>query len=234
MEIQVMESKKAQKSWLWTGMVFVALVVLGTAAAVDASVPAYAGPSWRNGLGTTLEQWSFGDGSVTPSPDPLTLHNTYGTPELWVGSRATYYDSIDSYKGVWTPGTDEIDIQIPNTDNTGSNTYKNIWIEITWKAAGLTVRPHLPSNPMVLVDPDGGYDAMNFTRSDTLINDSGWYRTIVMVDIWPNPISEWIAIKGDIYIDEITIDTRCVPEPATFGLLIGGAFVALRRKLKKS
>jgi hypothetical protein len=232
MEIQVMNSKKAQKSWLWTGMAFVALVVLGTSAAVDASVPPYYGPSWRGGPGTTLEQWLFSDSSVLPSPDDV--HNPYGTPELWIGGRATYYESIDSYKGVWAPGTDEIDVLIPNTDNTSSDTYKNIWIEITWKAAGLTVRPRIPSNPLVGVAPDGGYDAMNFTRSDTLIDDSGWYRTIVMVDIWPNPISEWITIKGDIYIDEITIDTRCVPEPATFGLLIGGAFMALRRKQKKS
>jgi len=234
-----MDSKKVQKSWLRTGAAFVVLVVLSMAVVADAS---YTGPSWRNGAGTTFEQWTFPNSS--PSPDSGTSpdtgwHNTFGTPELWVedsstGGRSTYYASIDSHTGIWTPGSDEIDLQIPNSSATGAGTEKHIWAEITWKVDGAITR--VPDSLMVGIDPaypTGSYTEMDFTRSDTPLG-SGWYSTVVMVDIWPNPISEWITVKGDIYIDEITIDTQCIPEPATFGLLIGGAFMALRKRILKS
>jgi hypothetical protein len=224
-----MESKKVQKSWLRTGVAFVALIVLSMAVVADAS---YAGPSWRGGAGTTFEQWSFPDSSTSPSPDAGYV-NPYGTPSLWVGDRAMYFSSFDSRTGVWAPKTDEIDLQIPNNPNTGDDTQKTIWAEITWKVAGLDTRTTHDDSLMVGVDPEGGYTGMNFTRSDTSLGN-GWFSTIVKVDIWPNPLSEWITVKGDIYIDEITIDTKCIPEPATFGLLIGGAFMAVRKKQKKS
>ena len=118
-----MNSKKTKKSWLQAGAMFVALVILSMAVVADASV--YAGPSWRGGAGTTFEQWSFSSSSTESSPDAGYV-NQYGTPDWWIGSRATYLSSLDTYTGVWTPGTDEMDLQIPNTSNTGANTEKTI------------------------------------------------------------------------------------------------------------
>jgi hypothetical protein len=225
-----MNSKKVQKNWLRTGAVFVVLVVLSMAVVANASVYP---PSWRGGAGTTLEQWSFSDSSTSPSPDAGNLHNPFGTPSLWIGDRATYFASFDSHTGVWAPKTDEMDLEIPNNPVTGDDTQKTILAEITWKVAGLDSRTTHDDSLMVGVDPEGGYTEMDFTRSDTSLGN-GWFSTVVKVDIWPNPLSEWITVKGDIYIDEITIDTKCIPEPATLGLLIGGAFMALRRKRKKA
>ena len=227
-----MNSKKIQKNWLRTGTVFVALVVLNMVVVADASV--YTGPSWRGGPATTFEQWSFSDSGTSPSPDAGSV-NPYGTPQLWVGDRAVYFPSVDTYSGVWALKTDEVDVQFPNSSDTENGTEKNIWVEITWKVASLDSRTTYDDKLMVGVDPAGAYTEMDFTRSDTSLGD-GWFSTVVNVDIWPNPTSEYITIKGDIYIDETTIDTRCTttPEPATFGLLIGGAFMAVRRKQKKS
>jgi hypothetical protein len=221
-----MNSKKTQKNWLQAGMTFVVLVVLSMAVVADAGV--YTGPSWRKGTGTTFEQWSFSS-STSLSPDAGSF-TPYGTPELWIGDRAAYFSTVDTYTGVWAPKNDEMDFQIPNNPNNAAGTEKHIWAEITWKVAGLDSRTSNDSL-MVGVDPGGVYTAMDFTRSDTDLGN-GWFSTIVKVDIWPNPISEWITVKGDIYIDEITIDTQCIPEPATFGLLIGGALMAIRRKRK--
>ncbi|MGD0571812.1 MAG: PEP-CTERM sorting domain-containing protein [Sedimentisphaerales bacterium] len=224
-----MSNKKvrAQKNWLRTGMTFVALVVLSMAVVADAS---YGGPSWRGGTGTTLEQWSFSSSSTDSFPD--SYNNTYGEPELWVDGSTTYFSSKDTYNGVWTLGTGDIAIEIPNNPNNAAGTEKHIWTEITWKVAGLVAR--VPDSLMVGVYPEysvGDYTEMDFTRSDTSLGN-GWFSTIVKTDIWPNPTSELITITGDVYIDEVTIDTQCIPEPATFGLLIGGAFIAIRRKTK--
>jgi hypothetical protein len=216
----------SKKNWL----AIAALVVLSMAVVADAGV--YTGPSWRGGPGTTFEKWSFADGSATPSADAGVV-NPYGTPSLWIGDRATWSQTIDTYTGVWAPKTDEMDFQIPNRSATWAGTEKHIWAEITWKVAGLDTRTTHDDSLMVGVDPEGDYTAMNFTRLDTSLGN-GWFSTIVKVDIWPNPLSEWITVKGDIYIDEVTIDTQCVPEPATLGLLIGGAFMAIRRKHKKA
>jgi hypothetical protein len=190
-----------------------------------ACLPAFAEPPWRGTQGATFQRWSFGDSSTSPSPDAGYV-NPFGTPSLFIGDRAVWFATIDTYTGVWTPGTDEMDLQIPNTPTTGAGTQKTIWIEITWKAAGLVAR--VPDSLTVNVDPESDYTAINFTHSDTSIGN-GWFRTVEIVDIWPNPTSEWITVKGDIYIDEITIDTKCIPEPATL-LLIALGGLALRRK----
>ena len=225
-----MNSRKIQNNWLRTGMAFVALVVLSMAVVADAS---YGGPSWRGGAGSTLEQWSFSSSSTDSFPD--SYNNTYGKPELWVDGSATYYSSspiLDPYTGVWTLGTGDIAIEIPNNPNNATGTEKHIWTEITWKVAGLVAR--VPDSLTVGVNPEysvGNYTKMDFTRSDTPLGN-GWFSTIVKTDIWPNPTSEIITITGDVYIDEVAIDTQCIPEPATFGLLIGGAFMAIRRKTK--
>jgi len=229
-----MNSKEIQKSWLQTGTVFVVLVVLSMAVVADAS---YGGPSWRGGAGTTLEQWAFSTSSTDSTADSYV--NTFGTPELWVDGSAAYSATLpsDSHTGIWALKTGDIGIEIPNSSATWAGTEKHIWAEFTWKVAGLNA--HVPDSLSVGVNPEYSvgnfYTAMNFTRSDTLLAN-GWYSTIVMVDIWPNPLSEYITVTGDVYIDETTIDTQCIPnpEPATFALLIGGAFMAVRRKQKKA
>jgi hypothetical protein len=220
-----MNSKQIQKNWL----AIAALVVLSMAVVADASVSAYTGPSWRGGPGTTFERWSFSSDSTSPSPD--SYNNPYGAPSLWIGDRATWSQTIDTYANVWALKTDEMDLQIPNRSATWAGTEKHIWAEITWKVAGLDTRTTHDDSLMVGVDPEGGYTAMNFKRQDDSIGN-GWFSTIIKVNIKPNPLSEWIFVKGDIYIDEVTIDTQCIPEPATLGLLIGGAIMAIRRKLK--
>ncbi len=226
-----MSSNKIQKSWLQIGLAFVVLGALSMAVVADAS-PSYGGPSWRSGTGTTLEQWSFSTSSVDSLPDSYT--NTFGTPELWIDGSTTYYSSKDTYTGVWALKTGDIAMEIPNSSATGAGTEKHIWVEITWKVASLN--SHVPDSLSVSVNPEylaGNYTEMDFTRTDTSLGN-GWFSTVVMVDVWPNPLSEYITVTGDVYIDEITIDTQCVPEPATLGLLIGGAFMAVRRKQKKA
>jgi len=61
--------------------------------------------------------------------------------------------------------------------------------------------------------------------------DDFWYHTTFLIHLEPNPDFEIVKIDGAVMVDEIVIDTICIPEPSTVALLIlgAGAFF-LRRK----
>jgi len=59
----------------------------------------------------------------------------------------------------------------------------------------------------------------------------GWFESTYTWRIPGNPLDESFTIGGTIDVDEIVIDTWCVPEAATFVLLgLGGSLVVRRRK----
>jgi hypothetical protein len=223
-----MEKKNRNVSWQIPAVAMAAALVI----AVFVSADAFAGPSWRGGAGNvTFQQWSFSDADINPLPDVVPpLGNSYGTPELDVGSTCVWFDSIDGHQGAWAIG-DNLDIIIPNYPVL--NPQKEMWIEVTWEKAG---RTHFPDKLSIGVAPlydDENTDYfLDVSRSD--VGSSGnWFTTRFIVNIWPNPPSEWITISGDVYIDKVVIDTRCIPEPGTITLFgIGAAFFAARRKKK--
>jgi hypothetical protein len=201
------------------------MVILG--AAVSAGARVFPAPSWYGDAGTTSQQWSFTlQGSFPQSPD-LGFNNSYGTPQLSEYSSA-WNDTIDGHQGVWTFsgfGSGML-VDIPN--NPVSQPTKQMQVELIWEAAGLS--SYIPDQPII------GVWADHFTEQ--LVGEQSiggnWKASLYKITIWPNPSSEQITINGDIRLDQIIVDTICIPEPATFGLLIGGAFMAFRKKQKKS
>jgi hypothetical protein len=188
------------------------------------SATAFAAPQWEGTGGTvTSQQWSFASDSYTPSPDDGWINQE--EPICMIGDRAQWLN------GAWTLGMDEMDIFIPNDPQLRPK--KEMQIELIWSAVG---ENRLPDRPLVSVFPEYEDGRVVFPDisilEQTSIPGSNLMRTIFWVNIEPNPMSELIVIKGDIRVDSITVDTRCIPEPATFGLLIGGAIMAIRRKLK--
>lgn len=176
--------------------------------------------------GITSQQWSFATESRTPQPD-AGWSNNYGIPSVWIGDRAQWNN------GAWTLGTDEMDIIIPNYQVLQPK--KEMQIELVWRAAG---QNFLPDRPLIGVLPLYDDEGINYSEQIMLLEEGAaqattpLIRTVFAVDIWPNPSSEWITIKGDIDVFSVAVDTRCIPEPATLGLLIGGALMAIRRKRK--
>lgn len=179
-------------------------------------------PDWRNeqDTSTTFQIWDFLSDAITPAPDYY--YNKDNTPP------DLHVDTIYGWSnGAWSLG--EIDIRIPNTDITGQDTCKHIQIQLTWKPGDNNPNVYLPNQPLVAVAP---YDKMDISRSDDFLAVSDWIHSIFDITIWPNPTAEWITIKGDIIVDQLVIDTICIPEPATIALLgIGGLALVIKRRI---
>lgn len=178
-------------------------------------------PPWRGEAGSTLQGWNFGSSIITPQPQMLL--NPYGDPLLKVTPAGNWISEIDGRQGVW-PLSGEIDVYIPNLPE--PNPLKYIWVQVTWKPAEYR-DIFLPDEPIVGVAP---FDVMT-TGKEQLQLPEGWVQSTFKITIEPNPPEEWITVKGNVLVDELVIDTICIPEPATICLLgLGGLVTLLRRK----
>ena len=189
-------------------------------------------PSWRGDANTTLQGWSF---STNNNPADLDyLMNPYGSPTAQVFTpdtmfpKQTYWLSDhEGHDGVWRLyGDNYMLLTIPN--NPDENLFKEIWLQMTWSASELN-RP-----PLFQTDP--GYASINLIQSAAV--DATYYHSVYKIIIEPNPTSEMIAIQPrdcTLYIDEIVVDTRCVPEPTSVALISVGGIVGLfiRRRLQR-
>lgn len=184
-------------------------------------------PPWQRGSnGTTFQEWDFSQSDTEPSPISDTLYNPYGSPLLRVNTSHGWLDVVDdTHVGVW-PLSGEIDVYIPNRPLRLER--KEIWLQLTWKPADLCPDPFLPAEPIVGITP---FETMTMSRAENLDLGDDWVYTAFMINLYPNPDAEWITIKGDILVDQLVIDTYCIPEPTTFVLLgAGGWIIFVQRK----
>ena len=175
-------------------------------------------PPWRGQPNTTYQAWEFGTSENPVAPDLSMNPNGTASADILGMIPGTYWKSEDrGHFGVWRIG-EAIQLEIPNFPP--PNPWKEIWIQITYDG-GESVLPE------ILVLPE----ASSITLIETIdLGDSYSHETYSII-LEPNPPMEIIYVMPrfcEIYIDEIVVETICVPEPATLSLLAIGASVLVR------
>jgi len=198
-----------------------ALVIPALPALADDFLP----PTWRGADRTVMAEWGFGTAlSPAPADDFVSVPSGLVAPNATItpAQGASWMQTWGGRTGVW-PLSGEIEIPFPNfTDGDR----KDVYIQLTWWEAicgpGPTVTIQVPDKLPVTA---------TLLFSDNL--GEGWYHSIYAGTIIPNPEMEIIRISGDIYMDQVVIDTIC-PEPGTMFLLGLAALGTLIRRRRKA
>ena len=171
-------------------------------------------PPWRGLPGSTWAQWEYS----TPDPNPLpdAGFNPYGVPQTQV--YADYFPSLNGRQGVWS-FSGEIWVDIPNRPEPWP--WKDIQIQLTWEEQASGERPFV-----VTTAPE----AINGTLVQEIALEGLWKHSIYTIHLEPNPAWEQIKISGNIDVDQLVIDTICIPEPAALALLTLGGLILCRRR----
>jgi hypothetical protein len=113
------------------------------------------------------------------------------------------------------PLSGTIEITIPNRPE--PLPYKDIWGQLTW------ARQVESSAPVVWEMNSGVHGTV---IHDMVLGPTGypapndfWYHTTYQIHLEPNPACEIVKIDGTLVVDQLVIDTICVPEPGTLALL---------------
>ncbi len=185
-------------------------------------------PPWRGQQGTTSQMWeflqpmnpAFPDGPAPGGLPPLPSTRIEVLPlGSWIPS-----DPLSGRQGIW-PLSGEMWVTVDNYP--APNPVKYMWVQVTWQnMTGLPQTGPILSgfNPMYATPP-------GLTVVPPVILGQGWYETTFKWEIWPNPPDEFFILGGNINVDQIVIDSWCIPEPATFALAgLGVLLLAWRRR----
>jgi hypothetical protein len=216
-------------------MIFVSVLVLSSVALADDIFP----PSWRGANRTvtaTFDSWTnFNTGTIDPDtwtsnpPGGWTWYphaSVTGNPVLL----NPYYERTNVvYLG---SANDKLTFELPNYDQ---NPLKEVYFQITLRpvaagqhVGGVNVWASIGGTP--LPGYNGDYLPLSLVMASQP-DQQGWMTEVYSFNIQPNPDREAFTLNFSsypAYIDQVVIDTWCIPEPATMLLLAAGA-IALRK-----
>jgi hypothetical protein len=184
-------------------------------------------PSWRGQEGSTYQEWDFLTSADPAAPD--VIDNPYGTAvadiayDIYGEGWLYYFEELGDQVGYWDIGTGSITVDIDNRPE--PLPYKEVWVQVTYYQ-------HIHDAPEITV-PGGEFQYGDTVLVDSAPNLGAWYLDLSVWRIEPNPVAEQVIFDGvagsGAIIDQIVIDTICVPEPSAAALLMLG-LVAVRRR----
>lgn len=203
----------------WLNAVRAAAVAL--LIALSAWLPVHADdlfpPWWRGQPRTTFQHWMFN----TPGPLPEVYVNPRGTPSMTPSGDASWLPGFLGKEGVWElqPGASLV-FAIPNFPEP-QPFFKLIRIQIKWVS-------EIDRLPNIIIDPRAFLIERHVFRYPPQSNHFPWFHDTSDWVIPVNPRNEVIVIraKEHMFIDQVVIDTWCVPEPASL-LALGTALIGL-------
>jgi hypothetical protein len=190
----------------------VALTLFASSAFADDLNP----PPWRGQPGSTFQQWEF------LTSETLTYADVDGNPY-----NGTPYALIvirqDNPSHGWDPGAAPREgiwslsglmlFYVPNSPD--PNRWKDVWVQVTWRPTDGGLGEPIP----YLTDDQGGPHDLLLQGVAPI--DGVWNLSTYTARIPFNPMYEIVGLRGDIDVDQVVIDTWCIPEPQTYALLAG-------------
>jgi len=180
---------------------------------------------FRGQENTTLQVWTFGTPDNSGAPDisvnPNGEANISNLPALeWLAEDLGHQGvRIIDYKG-----TNGMIIHVDNFNI--PNPIKKIWVQIVYDDGG-------PPSIKVLPNGDTTEQRMNLVGMPEEVDD--WYmKATYELTLDKNPPHEIFRIiprDCQVWIDEIIIETQCIPEPMSIAMLgLGGLFLLRKRR----
>lgn len=193
---------------------------------------------WRGQERTTYQEWNFNNASNPAYPDKVVnpYQTQYNLVQAMITGKPTdtweHFADYDGRKGVWFADELEIRLHILNADDPfigpsgqpvpEENTFKDIVVQAIYQ--GNLEQPTVTAQA----------NSIQPLAKNIYDLEDGWKKLEAVWRIKPNPSEEWVCLglegTGGA-IDQIVVDTICVPEPATILLFgISGAFLKLKRR----
>ncbi len=185
-------------------------------------------PGWRGQSQTSYQMWGFetADNPVTANP----INNPFGTAQAVItqGTFASGWiddPGLGTRTGMWDIGTTGgvIDLTIDNCSD--SYAVREIWVQVVYFQS-------LSQPP--LIELEGGQLVDQQISLVESIDLGSWMLSFTKWSIASDGAEDLIHIASDTsfgsVIDEIHVDTRCIPEPGI--LLLFSAGIGLIRKMR--
>ena len=192
--------------------------------------------TWQNGVWTEdyIDADTFeavpASGLVFEEPASAGVYGQSG----YVANLAPWEGVGERFDLIEVNGEMELDLWIPNFDE---NPMKEINLQITY-SSWEDISPVLWVDAFMGDNQDAEFDYA-FQKLASHTHDDGWVTDAYTIVVEPNPTDELITLSFDssagwepypMYVDQVVVDTACVPEPASLSVLGLGVAFFLRRR----